>query len=83
MDNMKCVAAEAPREPNVRNFIATIEEQQSNIDGIINDVIYRLSGLEPKEGNENNSDYCLSRLDNIAVRNETILVKLRKISDCI
>lgn len=84
MDNMKCVAVAPVKEfPNVRDFIETIEGQQGNVESIIDDVLYRLSGMEPKEGGENSSDYCLPRLEGISKRNETILMKLRKISDFI
>lgn len=89
MDNMKCAVAAQPNaaQPkefaNVRDYIEGIEKQQDNVESILDDVLYRLSGMEPKEGEGYNGDFCLPRLETISSRNETILGKLRRISDCI
>ena len=50
MDNMKCAVAPQPKElPNLRDYIEGIEKQQDNVESILGDVLYRLSGMEPKE----------------------------------
>jgi hypothetical protein len=84
MDNMKCAVAPQPKEfPNVRDFICMVEGQQETIESIANSLLVRLNGSEPTDGNKKGDENCLSRLEEISKRNEEILEKLRKISDCI
>ena len=84
MDNMKCAATAQPKEHmNVRDFICMVEGQQENVECIINDILFRLNGSEPTDGNKKDEENCLSRLEEISKKNEEILEKLRKISDCI
>jgi hypothetical protein len=84
MDNMKCAVVPPPKEfPNVRDYICMVEGQQETIESIVNDILFRLNGSEPTDVNKKDDGNCLSRLEEISKRNEEILEKLRKISDCI
>lgn len=84
MDSMKCAVVPPPKEfPNVRDYICMVEGQQETIESIANSLLVRLIGSEPTDGNKKDDENCLSRLEEISKKNEIILEKLRKISDCI